>query len=209
MSDIMETQKRFFAVQLERARKRPGVQREKIKDCEMYIGVLDGCSTPLEFKQYVQQNANMLSMGKAEAKDRYNNFAFIYEKLGQEKKVRANRERIGIIDRASTHAGLAEALETFETENTLTMEENKAIMGASGVWKAVFRLATEPKGYPGYDLEMNNFHTYRKMALEGDPDFGWEKMVNYPPYRDRVPFTDKQIAMLKPAYEEAANGSDR
>lgn len=144
----------------------------------------------------------MLSTGKAEAKDRYTNLAVIYDKLGQQKKAEANRRRLEIIDSAATHAELAQQLEEFENKDKLTEQENKAILAASGVWKAVFGLATEPKGTAGYQREKANFATYHKLALETDPEFSWEKLVSYPPYRDRVVYTEQQLELLRPFFEE-------
>jgi hypothetical protein len=206
MGDSFDAQRRYFQVQLERCLKKPGLHKNKTADLKLYLKALEEAGSPAAFKRYVQKTGNMVSTGKAEARDRYENRAFIYEKLGQARKVQADRQRVEIIEKAETHRELAENLESFERESDLEFQENKAIGAVVSILKAVFHLATDPKGSGDRKRNIINFNTYWKQMKEAYPESSWSGLLSYKPYRDRIIFTDKQMATLKKVLEAVKHG---
>ncbi len=209
MRDAFEAQKRYFQVQIDQARGRPGLHKNRIQDCQHYLKALDETGSPAAFKSYVQQTGNMLSTGKAEARDRYENRLYLYEKLGSEKKAEADRMRLQAIESANSHQELAQGLETIENKaRPLEQQENKAVMAASHVMKAVFHLATDPPGSEARKRSIANLNEYWKQLNEADPDMTWNKLVSYPPYRNRMIFTEAQLEVLKNVIREVKDGRD-
>jgi hypothetical protein len=206
MLDPMELQQRYFTAQLERFRNRPGLHRALIEDCEYYLEMLEDAGSPAAFKALVQQTGNMLSTAKANAEDRCSNRAHIYHKLGHHRKVEEDRQRQSIIEEARTHAELFENLEAFERETTLGRMENQALGALGPMMDALFHLCTDRPGGTDHDRSMTKLNEYMKQLTEADPDFTWQKLMTHRPYRDRLPFTDRQLAILENRFREVTNG---
>lgn len=206
MDNSFEMQKRYFISQLKQFRTKPELNRARIRDCEYYLEMLEEAGTPSEFKKRIQQTGNMVSTAKAEGFDRYDNRAFIYEKLGQERKAEADRLRLEIIESAETHSEFSQKLEDFEQQNNLAFNENKAMNVLSSVINALFHLNTDAKGSGDEKRSLLKFQAYWKLMNEADPDVSWEKIMTYQPYRDRIIFTDEQMEVLKKKFMEVCNG---
>ncbi len=203
MSDSFQKQKRYFEVQIERFNKKPYLHKNLMEDCRHYLRVLDETGSPAAFKRYVQQNDNMVSTGKAEIKDRYQNRLKLYEKLGSQKKVQADELRLQAVESANTHQEVFQKLEEVEKQtHPLEQQENKAIMTVAQIMKAVFHLATDPADSEGRKKSMRNLNEYWRLFKEADPEASWEKLVSYGPYRNRMVFTDAQLKELKKIFEE-------
>ena len=202
MSDVMEAQKDYFRVHLKQCSTNPGLHKHSMADSKQYLEVLETMSTPGEFMQHVQSTGNMVSTNKAEALDRVANRILIHEVLGNEKKLKAEEQRLEIIKNAQTHQELAQNLEAFETENDLEFQEDKACGQIASIFSALFELVTELPGGNGYQRNLANLKEYWKMMLETDTDCTWEKLVSYPPYRDRIVFTDAQLPVLEKIFRE-------
>ncbi len=207
MGDAFEAQKRYFQIQIERAGGRPGIHKNLIADCRHYLKALEEAGSPAAFKEYVQRTGNMLSAGRAEVKDRYENRLALYDALGLEKKARADRMRLAVIDEAKTHRELAQKLEEIEEQtHPLEMAENRAIMAASRVMMALFHLATDPPGSGARKRSLVNLKEYWGQLKDADPGITFERLVSYPPYRNRMIFTDAQIARLGNVLKEVKDG---
>jgi predicted RNase H-like nuclease (RuvC/YqgF family) len=206
MIDSFEMQKRYFTSQLKQFRTKPELNRARIKDCEYYLEMLEEAGTPAEFKKRIQQTGNMVSTAKAESYDRYDNRAFIYEELGQERKAEEDRLRLEIIESAGTHSELSQKLEEFEQNTKLSFNENKAINALGSIINALFHLNTDGAGSKDEERSLIRFQTYWKLMNEADPDVSWEKIMTYKPYRDRIIFTDEQMAVLEIKFMEVCDG---
>ncbi|MCK4504683.1 MAG: hypothetical protein KAW14_03635 [Candidatus Aegiribacteria sp.] len=206
MIDSFEMQKRYFTSQLKQFRTKPELNRARIKDCEYYLEMLEEAGTPAEFKKRIQQTGNMVSTSKAESYDRYDNRAFIYEELGQERKAEEDRRRLEIIESAETHAELSQKLEEFEQNTKLSFNENKAINALGSIINALFHLNTDGAGSKDEERSLIRFQTYWKLMNEADPDVSWKKIMTYKPYRDRIIFTDEQMAVLEKIFVEVCDG---
>ena len=206
MDNSFEMQKRYFTSQLKQFRTKPELNRNRIKDNEYYLEMLEDAGSPAEFKKRIQQTGNMVSTAKAEGFDRYDNRAFIYEKLGQEKKTEADRLRLEIIESAKTHIELSQKLEDFEQQNNLAFNENKAMNALGSVINALFHLNTDAEGSGGEERSLLKFQAYWKLMNEADPDISWEKIMTYTAYRDRIIFTDEQLAVLGKIFMEVCDG---
>jgi hypothetical protein len=208
VENSFEMQKRYFTSQLKQFRTKPELNRARIKDCEYYLEMMEEAGSPAEFKKRIQQTGNMVSAAKAEGCDRYDNRAFIYEELGQEKKVEEDRLRLGIIESAKTHSELCQKLEDFERNTELSFNENKAINAVNSIISALFHLNTDGAGSRDEERSLIQFQTYWKLIKEADPDVSWEKIMTYKPYRDRVIFTEEQMAVLEKKFVEVCDGRD-
>ena len=208
MENSFEMQKRYFTSQLKQFRTKPALNSARIKDCEYYLEMLEEAGSPSEFKKTVQQTGNMVSTAKAEGCDRYDNRAFIYEKLGQEKKAEEDRLRLEIIESSETHSELSQKLEDFEQNTELSFNENKAISAVNSIISALFHLNTDEAGSNDEGRSLIKFQTYWKLMNEADPDVSWEKIMTYKPYRDRVIFSDEQMAVLEKKFVEVCDGRD-
>ena len=206
MSDSFDMQKRYFTSQLKQFGTKPKLNRARIKDCEYYLEMLEEAGEPGEFKKRIQQTGNMVSTAKAESHDRYNNRAFIYDSLEQEKKAEEDRLRLEIIESAENHTELSQKLEDFERNTELSFNENKAITSLGSVINAVFHLNTDAKGSGDEERSLVKFHAYWKLMKEADPHVSWEKIVSYKPYRDRIIFTDEQLQVLEKVFREVCDG---
>jgi len=208
MIDSFEMQKRYFTSQLKQFRTKPELNRARIKDCEYYIEMMEEAGSPGEFKMRIQKTGNMVSTAKAESYDRYDNRAFIYNSLEQEKKAEEDRLRLEIIESAQTHTELSQKLEDFEQNTELSFNENKAITVLGSVINALFHLNTDASGSNDKERSLIKFQTYWKLMNEADPDVSWEKIMAYKPYRDRIIFTDEQMAVLEIRFREVCDGRD-
>lgn len=206
MSDSFEMQRRYFTSQLERFSTNAALNRAKIQDCEHHLEVLEESGSLGRFMEMIRETGNMVSTAKAEISDRYGNRAFIYQRLGQERKAEADRLRLELVEAASTHQELAQSLEDFERESRLEFMENQAIMAVGSIIRAVFHLATDPPGSAARTRNLANLDTYWKLLEEADPEASWERLLSYAPYRDRIIFTDEELALLEPVFREAHNG---
>ena len=158
MSNSFEMQKRYFTSQLKQFGTKPELNRARIKDCEYYLDMLEEAGSPGEFKIRIQQTGNMVSTAKAESFDRFNNRAFIYEELEQEKKAEEDRLRLEIIESAETHTELSQKLEEFEQNTKLSFNENKAINALGSIMNAIFHLQTDAKGSGDEERSLVKFH---------------------------------------------------
>ena len=206
MGDSFEMQKRYFTSQLKQFGTEPALNRARMKDCEYYIEMLEESGSPAEFKKRIQQTGNMISAAKAESFDRYDNRAFIYEKLGQERKAEEDRLRLEIIESSENHTELSQKLEDFEQNTELSFNENKAINSLGSIINAIFHLHTDAEGSGDEERSLVKFNAYWKLMKEADPNVSWEKIISYKPYRDRIIFTDEQLAVLEKIFREVCDG---
>jgi hypothetical protein len=206
MVDSFEMQRRYYTAQLEKYRTKPELNRAKIKDCEYYLGMLEESGSSEEFMKRVRETGNMVSSAKAESTDRYRNRLLVFEKLGEQKKAEEDRLRLALIESAENHVELSEKLEKFETETRLSFNENKAITALGTVMSAVFQLATDGAGSADGKRSRANAEAGWKMMREADPEASWEKIISYPPYRDRIIFTDAQLPVLGKIFREVCHG---
>lgn len=206
MADSMEMQKRYYEVLLEQYQTGPHLNRSKIKDCRHYLKLLEETGSAGKFMNAIKQTGNMVSTAKADATDRYKNASSVYEILGEQKKLEENNKRIEVISSSKTHAELSSRLEQFETETRLSFNENKAFTALGSVISTVFQLATDNPGSGHERRSAAVFKKYWEMLLEADPEATWEKINTYPPYRDRIIFTDRQMAVLEATFRRICNG---
>jgi hypothetical protein len=206
MSDPMEMQRRYFAARLQRMRTAPGLNRDAIADAERHLATLEETGSPERFMDRVKAEGNMISTSKAEAADRIRNRRRLYEVLGQARKAEMEEKRLAAVEAAATHQELAASLETLETESRLEYRENQAIMTVGSLIQAVFHLATDPPGSDSRRRNLTNLRSYWDLLSQADSGASWEKLITYPPYRDRIIFTDAQLEVLRPVFEEARRG---
>ena len=206
MDNSYEIQKRYFTSQLKQFRTKPELNRARIEDCEYYLEMMEEAGSPAEFKKRIQQTGNMVSTARAESYDRYDNRAFTYEELGQERKAEEDRLRLEIIESAENHSELSQKLEEFEQNTELAFNENKAINALGSIINALFHLNTDGADSNDEERSLIKFQTYWKLMNEADPDVSWEKIMTYKPYRDRIIFTDEQMAVLENKFMEVCDG---
>lgn len=204
--DTFEMQKRYFTAQLERYRLKPELHAAAIADCEHYLEVLEECGSPGAFKRHVQQTGNMLSSGKANAIDRYRNRCLVYSVLGHVQKEAEDRQRIALIEGASTQAELSSLLNEFEDNASLGFQENLALNALGSVVSSLFQLCTDPPGSKDMARDLAVFNEYWKQMKSADPSVTWEKIMTHKPYRDRIPFTDGQMGSLEGVFREVCGG---
>jgi hypothetical protein len=204
--DSFEMQKRYFTVQLERFRVKPGLHRAMIRDCEHFLGMLEESGSLGAFKTRVQSTGNMVSTAKAKAHDTFSNRAFVYESLGHHRKAEEDRQRLKVIEAARTHAELSEKLQDFQRNNGDGLNENKALGALGTVVKALFHLCTDGTGSQDEKRSLGLLQEYWRQFTEADPNASWEKIMTHRPYRDRIPFTDRQMAFLEKKFREVSHG---
>ncbi len=206
MIDSFEMQKRYFTSQLKQLRSKPELNRARIEDCEFFLKMLEEAGSPAAFLKRIQQSGNMVSTAKAESTDRYGNRAFIYSELGQKNNAEEDARRLKKIESAETHADLSRILENFEQSTKLAFNENKAINCVNSIISAIFHLQTDGTGSNDEERSLTKFQSYWKLMKEADPDVSWEKLMTYQPYRDRIIFTDEQMAVLRRKFLEVCDG---
>lgn len=206
MIDSFEMQKRYFTAQLEKYREKPGLHLAAIADCEYYLEMLEETGSPGAFKRKVQQTGNMLSSGKANATDRYRNRALVYDVLGHEKKAMEDRQRLEVIESATSHAELSSRLEEFEEKAEMGRNENLALNALGSVMKSLFQLCTDMPGSKDQQRDLAMFSEYWKQMREADPEVSWKRIMTHKPYRDRLPFTDFQMSFLEKTFREVCHG---
>lgn len=210
MDNLLNAQKRYFQVQLDRCRKRPALHKHKIADCEQYLKVLNDSGSLAAFAKYVEETGNMVSSARAEALDRCANRLFLYEKLGLRHRAGAEKLRFAAAEQAKAHRELGEGLTAAEEKaGALEHRESRAILAAVHVVRDLFHLATDPEGSDARKRSLAGFKEYLKQLKEADPEFSWSKLTTYPPYRDRISFSDSQLASLEKTYREVQHGSGR
>jgi hypothetical protein len=206
MTDDFGMQKRYFTSRLEKFRGRPLLHREQIADCQRYILMMDEAGSPETFAGMVRRSGNMVSTAKAEALDRYRNRAAVYRCLGQGMKEAEDIERLNVIGSSGTHVELAGNLNSFEEEAVMTFNENKAMNALASVMDALFHLCTDPPGSGARERSLVKFREYWRQMVEADPGVSWEKLTDYPAYRDRMIFTRRQMSILEKVFREVLDG---
>ena len=206
MIDSFEMQKRYFTAQLEKFSVRPELHSAMISDCEYYLSMLSETGSPGAFKRKVQQTGNMLSTGKANAIDRYRNRALVYDSLGHVMKAEEDRQRIALIESATTQAELSGLLTQFEEETEMGRNENLALNALGSVVSSLFQLCTDPPWSKARTRNLAVFQEYWKQMNSADPSVSWEKIMTHKPYRDRIPFNDRQMAFLEGVFREVCHG---
>lgn len=206
MIDSFEMQKRYFTAQLDKFRLIPELHAAAIADCEYYLSMLSETGSPGAFKRKVQQTGNMLSSGKANAIDRYRNRALVYDSLGHVMKAEEDRQRISLIESAATQAELSMLLTQFEEETEMGRRENLALNALGSVMSSLFQLCTDKPGSGDKRRNLAVFNEYWGQMREADPAVSWEKIMTHKPYRDRVPFNDRQMGFLEDVFREVCNG---
>ena len=202
----MELQRRYFTVQLERFGIKPGLHRAQIEDCHFCLKMLGEAGSPGAFMARIQQTGNMVSSAKANAADRYANRANIHDMLGHEGKAEEDRQRLSVIGSAQTHAELNAKLEEFEASASMGMNENRAINAVVPMVEALFHLCTDNPGGNDQNRSLVKFREYRRQLVEADPGFAWHRLMTHRPYRDLLPFTDRQMAFLEEKFTEFTDG---
>jgi len=205
MSDI-GMQKRYFQSKLRKYEKRPELHRALIDDCRHYLQMLEECDSPVDFKRRVEEEGNMFSSARAEVTARYANRISVFRALGQKRKLSEDRQRLEVIAAAEGHADLAQKLEAFEGESSLTLQENSAMNHLDSIISALFQLCTDMPGSNDEERSLAKFREYWRLMQEADPEVSWEKIVGYPPYRDRIVFTDEQLKVIGKKFQEVAHG---
>lgn len=206
MTDPMELQRRYFTAQLEKFGIKPQLHRALIEDCHQYLEMLEEAGSSGAFMALIKQTGNMVSSAKANAADRYANRAHIYDMLGHEGKAEEDRQRLSVIGSAETHAELNAKLEGFEANTSLGMNEDRAINAVVPLVEALFHLCTDNPGGNDQNRSIVKFREYRRQMSEADPGFSWHRLMTHRPYRDLLPFTDRQMAFLEEKYTEFADG---
>ena len=206
MTDPMELQRRYFAVQLQRFGEKPWLHGAMIQDCRYHLQMLEEAGSPGAFMERVKQTGNMVSTARADAADRYRNRAGIYEALGHERKAEEDRRRLEAVGSAGTHADLDRTLRGFEEGATQGAGENAALNAVVSVMEALFHLCTDEPGGSHWNRSLTRFSEYHRQLREADPGFSWQKLMTHRPYRDRLPFTDRQMAFLEAVYREVSGG---
>ena len=206
MTDSYAMQKRYFEIQIEKMEAAPHLNKAKIEDCRHYIKLLEESGSANNFMKAVKKTGNMVSTTKAESTDRYENSSLVYERLGQLKKLEENNRRLEIIRSSTTHVELSSRLEEFETATKLAFNENKAFTALASVMSAVFQLGSDGRGTDSERRSLANFKQYWQILKEADPDVSWEKISTYPPYRDRIIYTDGQMEILEKIFRRICNG---
>lgn len=206
MTDPMELQRRYFTARLEKFSGNPQLHRAMIEDCRHHLEMLDEAGSPSAFMERVKQAGNMISTARANAADRYENRALLYQALGHERKAEEDRQRLKVIESAETHTELSEKLEAFEKNATLGRSENLALNAIVPMMEALFHLCTDNPGGSYQNRSMAKFREYGQKVSEADPGFSWQKLLTHSPYRDRLPFTDRQMAFLEKKFSEFFHG---
>jgi len=206
MPDPMEMQRRYFEARIAAMRTALGLNRDALADAERHLAMLEEAGSLEQFMDRVKAEGNMVSTAKAEAADRIRNRRRIYGVLGQARKAEMEDKRLAAVEAATTHQELAASLEALETGSRLEYQESQAIMAVGSLIQAVFHLATDPPGSDSRRRNLTNLRTYWDLLSEADPGASWERLVTYPPYRDRIVFTDAQLDVLRPVFEEARRG---
>ena len=206
MPDPMEMQRRYFEARIAAMRTALGLNRDALADAERHLAMLEEAGSLEQFMDRVKAEGNMVSTAKAEAADRIRNRRRIYGVLGQARKAEMEDKRLAAVEAATTHQELAASLEALETGSRLEYRENQAVMAVGSLIQAVFHLATDPPGSDSRRRNLTNLRTYWDLLSEADPGASWERLVTYPPYRDRIVFTDAQLDVLRPVFEEARRG---
>ncbi len=206
MPDSHEMQKRYFTAQLEKFKEKPELYSDMIKDCEYYLKMLEETGSPAAFKRKVNQTGNMVSAAKANALCRYRNRLHVYMALGQEHKADEERQRIAVVKMAESHGELSSLIEEFEGKTDIGSKENKALNFLSSVMAALFQLCSDGRGSRDESRDLAVFKKYWRMMKEVDPEISWERIMTYKPYRDRLPFTDRQMSFIERKFREVENG---
>jgi len=206
VTDPMELQRRYFTAQLERFGIIPHLHRAQIEDCHQYLEMLEEAGSPGSFMELVKQTGNMVSSAKANAADRYANRAHVYDMLGHEGRAEEDRQRLSVIEAAETHADLSRRLEEFEANASLGRNEDRAINAVVPMVEALFHLCTDNPGGKDQNRSLVKFREYGRQIREADPGFTWHRLMTHRPYRDLLPFTDRQMAFLEEKYTEFADG---
>lgn len=206
MPNSHEMQKRYFTAQLEKFKEKPELHSDMIKDCEYYLEMLEETGSPGAFKRKVNQTGNMVSTAKANALCKYQNRLHVYMALGQEHKAEEERQRIAGVKMAESHADLSSLIQEFENKTDIGSKENKALNFLSSVTSSLFQLCTDGRGSGAETSDLAVFKEYWRMFKEVDPEISWERIMTYKPYRDRLPFTDRQMGFLERKFREVENG---
>ena len=144
---------------------------------------------------------DLFALARADSLDRYANLARSHERLGDERKARANQICFDAAERATGHADLVLRL---TKANDAAMPLELAANRAGGLVSQL--LDAVPLFLTGTPSEKQAAKLRMKTAWQElrtiEPGFTPARIRAYPPYRSRVPFDDARLAQIERAIEQ-------
>lgn len=208
MDPHLSEQRRYFEIRLEQCRQTPAHCPEQIRVYESYLQMVDSCSSAAEFLEKVKGTGQMYDVAQAEATDQREGLRQIAEQTGQVRKTKAHSLVIDAIAASGSHADMhTRVTESNDAAMEIINAENAAIMQLGSLFQGLLEYICESNEVGGKDdLRKNKVQVYWNQMKEHDPELTWERILTYPPYRGRLPYSDAHLAILKNYMEEALNG---
>jgi hypothetical protein len=193
--EIMNAEK-YLSGRLAECMGRPGLHRHTIEVYNNYLKILK--ERP---QDYVQEVGDMFAVMQAEQLDRNEDFIVLYKKFSQEERVRAYTIRAKAVQGSSGYGDFYSRNSNAqkETEPLITLEYRKRellsnIMRGIVAWK----VALEPEKDPCGKKVTGYWNSLKGL----DPGLDWQRIREFPPYRNCLYYNEEQINMLENWFRE-------
>lgn len=201
--NLLEESIRYLELRLAECQTRPELNQNQIAAYQYFLDMARASTDGDDYTRRIRETGNMFQLARAESLDRYHNLIRIHQMVQDDRKVNGDVLSYNAAREAQNH----QDLNTRMTEAATTAQQwTRAGMQSVGQVRSVlcelvdWALETKPEMKPS-KLAMLQ-HSWG-LLKQSDPECTWEKLISYPPYRQRIPFDDARLAQLGVWFKEA------
>jgi hypothetical protein len=186
---------RYLELRLAECQARPELHRHQIAAYEHQLELARASSSALAYFQAMEQTATTMELARAEWMDRYANWSCVYRALGDEAKCQAARHNHQAAADASPDGFLAAVIAAKLESGAVHQAAEASQSALPSLLAALLDWAAE--GSDSVRAEHRAaVQAFWELMRQNDPLCTWQRICEYPPYRQRIPFDEKRLAML-------------
>lgn len=196
MDQPLRDQIRYLELRLGECESQPELNREQIAAYREHLAIARQSRDALGYQATVEERGYELAIARAEWMDRYRAMGCVYRALGDFAKLQAAR--------INYEAGLS-ATAAVDFAGHITDAKRRAApiriaaetseSAVPGLIAALLDWATEFDD----DFKRDRQITVRSlwaMMRASDPRCTWQRMMQHPPYRHRIPLSDERLVLI-------------
>ena len=184
--------RRYLELRLLSCQKLPALHTHQIPAYQQALADLDRTG----------EVGDMFGVARAEALDRYHNLVRIHRTFGADVLLRNAFVNLNAAKASTSYAEMGEQMgATAEQTAAADASFGAAVSSVRSLLEALleWKLKMDANG----DGELHMVRHYANLIRQGDPDFTWQKLMGYGPYRSQIPFDDARLAEIGRWFEQA------
>ena len=202
-SDELTKSLEYLDAHLALCRSRPEIHGNQIAAYERYLDMARSSTSAQDYEQKVKADGDMFEVNRSLALDRYSNSVRIHRTMGDDRALRAAFTGLRAAREATGHGDL-------DTRLTAATEQASPLQEAARVTTGQIRdllsnlldwaMQASPSAKATHLASLR--HNWQQITSH-DPECTFEKLLTYPPYRRRIPFSDEKLRSLGSWFKEA------